>query len=141
MFLWGFPCGEEVSTAVHLLPWNPLAICMTAPLHSFLLCMWPDCDNSLEQPFPTLPSACWSQPRMQIRAFPNPPVFPCSHTRTALNTQVFSGFHFETVQLLPTPELHRRHCSSTQFLAPVLFQSVSVAMTICQDDLGDSSWF
>lgn len=138
MFLWGFPVVRRSPLLFNFYLWNPLAICPTAPLHSFLLCMWPDCDYCPEWPFLTLPSACWSQPRMQIRAFPSPPVFPCSHTRTALNTQVFSGFQFEIVQLLPAPELH---CSSTQFLAPALFQSISVAMTICQDDLGDSSWF
>lgn len=43
-----FPVVRRSPLLFNFYPWNPLAICLTAPLHSFLLCMWPDCDNSPE---------------------------------------------------------------------------------------------
>lgn len=135
------PCYEEVFTAIHLLRTeSSLADCIPAYI-STLYVARSRC--SLRRAIPsTLPSACWSQPLMQMRkasSFPQSAWLPCPHTRIALNTQAFSGFHVDTIQLLLTllvPNLPLPF-QGTQFLAPELFQTIFCCCNkLSQDDLG-----
>lgn len=128
-------------------PQNPLAIWLTAPLHSTL-------NVARLQLVPlTLSSACWSQPFMQMikaSSFPQPSCLPLPSNTTPelnLNTWAFPGFHFETVQLLPLlsskPVLFhfRDHCSGTQFSAAGLLPSIfCCCKRLSQADLG-GGWF